>query len=77
MKITKVSGTEIRKVKLDNGAVYAIIGQVKELLEKQIIFPDNTSGNLEKWLGIEKNGEIFKEFNTLEEAKNYYRLIIF
>lgn len=77
MKITKVSGTEIRRVKLDNGAVYAIIGQVKELLEKQIIFPDNTSGNLEKWLGIEKNGEIFKEFNTLEEAKNYYRLIIF
>lgn len=77
MKITKVSGTEIRRVKLDNGSVYAIIGQVKELLEKQIIFPDNTSGNLEKWLGIEKNGEIFKEFNTLEEAKNYYRLIIF
>lgn len=76
MKVTKVSGTEIRKVKLDNGAVYAIIGQVKELLEKQIIFSDNTSGNLEKWLGIEKNGDIFKEFNTLEEAKSYYRTIL-
>ena len=75
MKITKVTGTEIRRVKLDNGTVYAIIGQVKELLDKEIIFPDNTSGNENKWLGIEKGGDIFKEFNTLEDAKNYYRSI--
>lgn len=76
MKITKVIGTEIRKAKLEDGTVYAIIGQVKELLEKEIIFPDNTYGNEEKWLGIEKQGEIFREFNTLEEAKNYYRNLI-
>lgn len=75
MKFTKVVDTEIRKAKFDDGTVYAIIGQVKELLEKEIIFPDNTSGNEEKWLGIEKNGDIFKEFNTLEDAKNYYRSI--
>lgn len=76
MKITKVIGTEIRKAKTEDEKVYAIIGQVKELLEKEIIFPDNTYGNEEKWLGIEKKGEIIREFNTLEEAKNYYRNLI-
>jgi hypothetical protein len=78
MKFTKVVDTEIRKAKFDDGTIYAIIGQVKELLEKEIIFPDNTdntSGNEEKWLGIEKNGDVFREFNTLEDAKNYYRSI--
>ena len=75
MKFTKVVGTEICKAKLDDGTIYAIIGQVKELLEKEIIFPDNTSGNEEKWLGIENNGDNFKEFNTLQDAKNYYRSI--
>lgn len=75
MKFTKLKGTEIRKAKFDDGTVYAIIGQVKELLANDIIFIDNTSGNEEKWLGIEKNGDIIKEFNTLEVAKNYYRTI--
>ena len=75
MKFTKVVDTEIRKAKVDDGTVYAIIAQVKELLEKEIIFPDNTSGKEEKWLGIEKNGAVFREFNTLEDAKNYYRSI--
>lgn len=75
MKFTKVVGTEIRKVKFDDGTVYAIIGQVKELLEKEIIFHDNTFGNEEKWLGIEKCGDVIREFNTLEDVKNYYRSI--
>lgn len=75
MKFTKVVGTEIRKAKLDNGTVYAFIGQVKELLENDIIFIDNTLGNEEKWLGIEKKGNAIKEFSTLESAKNYYRSI--
>lgn len=75
MKITKIIDTEIRKAKLEDGTVYAIIGQVKELLEKEIIFPDNTYGNEEKWLGIEEKGNIIREFETLEEAKNYYRKI--
>lgn len=35
MKFTKVVDTEIRKAKLDDGTVCAIIGQVKELLEKK------------------------------------------
>lgn len=76
MKFTKVINTEIRKAKLDDGTVYAIIGRVGELLEKNIIFPENTQGNEEKWLGIEKGGEVFKEFNTLEDAKAYYRNLI-
>ena len=75
MKFTKVVGTEIRKAKRDDGTVYAVIGQVKELVEKEIIFFDNTSGNEEIWLGIEKNGDTIKEFTTLEDAKNYYRTI--
>ena len=73
MKITKIKDTEIRRVKNDDGAVYAIIGEVKELLEKEIIFSDNTVGNENKWLGIEDSGELIREFNSLDEAKNYYR----
>ena len=73
MKITKIKDTEIRRVKNDNGTVYAIIGEVKELLEKEIIFSDNTVGNENKWLGIEESGELIREFNSLDDAKNYYR----
>ena len=73
MKITKITGTEIRRAKNDDGTVYAIIGEVKELLEKEIIFPDNTNGNENKWVGIEKSGEFIREFNSLDDAKNYYR----
>lgn len=73
MKITKIKDTEIRRVIRDDVTVYAIIGEVKELLEKDIIFSDNTAGNENKWLGIEKSGEIIREFNSLDDAKNYYR----
>ena len=73
MKITKIKDTEIRRVKNDDGTVYAIIGEVKELLEKEIIFSDNTVGNENKWLGIEDSGELIREFNSLDDAKNYYR----
>ena len=73
MKITKIKDTEIRRVNRDDVTVYAIIGEVKELLEKDIIFSDNTAGNENKWLGIEKSGEIIREFNSLDDAKNYYR----
>ena len=73
MKITKIKDTEIRRAKNDDGTVYAIIGEVKELLEKEIIFSDNTAGDGNKWLGIEESGELIREFNSLDEAKNYYR----
>lgn len=73
MKFTKVVDTGIRKAKLDDGTVYAVIGQVKELVERDIIYPDNTIGNEDKWLGIENNGDVVREFNTLAEAKDYYR----
>ena len=73
MKITKIKDTEIRRVKREDGTIYAIIGEVKELLENDIIFSDNTDGNKNKWLGIEKSGEFIREFNNLDDAKNYYR----
>ena len=64
---------EYARQKLDDGTVYAIIGQVRELLVNGVIYLDNTIGNEDKWLGIEKNGDITREFNTLNEAKDYYR----
>ena len=73
MKFTKIVKTGIRKAKLDDGTLYAIIGQVRELLANDIIYVDNTSGNDDKWLGIEDSGNVVREFNTLEEAKDYYR----
>ena len=73
MKITKIKETGIRKAKTEENEVFAIIGQVKELLEKEIIFDENTKGNENKWLGIEKGGEVIREFETLEEPKEYYK----
>ena len=75
MKFTKVVNTGIRKAKLDDGTVYAIIGQVRELLANGVIYLDNIIGKENKWLGIEKNGDVIREFNTLDEAKDYYRKI--
>ena len=74
MKFTKMDNTGIRKAKLDDGTVYAIIGQVRELLVNGVIYVDNTTGNEDKWLGIEANGDVVREFNSLEEAKDYYRI---
>ena len=73
MKITRIKETGIRRAKTENNEVFAIIGQVKELLEKEIIFDDNTKENENKWLGIEEKGEVIREFETLEEAKEYYK----
>ena len=72
MKFTKIINTGIRKAKLDDGTVYAVIGQVRELLANDIIYVDNTTGNEDKWLGIEDNGDVVREFNSLDEAKDYY-----
>ena len=72
MKITRVKETEIRRVWKDAN-VYAIIGRVDDLLKRDIIFNDNVKGNEEKWLGIEDLGNKITEFETLEEAKEYYR----
>lgn len=73
MRITRVKGTDIRKVYKDQNSVYAIIGRVDDLVKRNLIFKDNTEGNEEKWLGIEDLGNKITEFETLEEAKNYYR----
>ena len=71
MKITKVKDTEIRRVWKDAN-VYAIIGRVGDLAERNIIFDDNVKGNENKWLGIEDSGNKITEFETLEKAKEYY-----
>ena len=71
MKFYKIVNTEIRKAELDDGSLYAVIGKVKELFENNLICVDND----EKWLGIELGTNIIKEFNSLEDAKNYYRTI--
>ena len=76
MKFTKIVNTGIRKVKLEDGTVYAIIGGVGGLLANGIIYVDNTIDNEGKWIGIEKNGDVVREFNTLNEAKDYYREIL-
>lgn len=72
MKITKIKDTEIRRVWKDAN-VYAIIGRVGDLAERNIIFDDNVKGNENKWLGIEDSGNKITEFETLEEAKDHYR----
>lgn len=73
MRITRVKGTDIRKVYKDQNSVYAVIGRVDDLVKRNMIFKDNTKGNEEKWLGIEDLGNRITEFTTLEEAKDYYR----
>ncbi len=75
IKFYKVKDTEIRKVAEvdDQGQVKevkGIIGKVAELLEKEIIFPDNTAGNEEKWLVVCKSGLDITEFDSLQEAKD-------
>lgn len=49
----------------------AIIGQVVELLENEVIFDDNTKGNEEKWLVVMTNGLEIKEFESISEAKDF------
>lgn len=73
MRITRVKGTDIRKVYKDQNSVYAVIGRVDDLVKRNLIFKDNTEGNEEKWLGIEDLGNKITEFETLEEAKDHYR----
>lgn len=83
-KFFKIKDTEIRKVYEcnDNGEkirVVALIGQVAELLKKEIIYHDNTAGNYNKWLALALDGASIYEFETLKEAKtfvteNYKRL---
>ncbi|MDD6489000.1 MAG: hypothetical protein PUG48_04185 [Clostridia bacterium] len=78
LKFFKVDGTGIRRVievsdKGEKLKVYCIIGRVDELLEKDIIFADNTKGNEDKWLVIENQGDVITEKTSLEEAKDYCR----
>jgi len=72
MRITRVKGTDIRKVYKDQNNVYAVICRVDDLVKRNIIFKDNTESNEEKWLSIEDSGNKVIEFTTLEEAKSYY-----
>lgn len=74
VKFRKILDTDIRRAYLYDGennlgCIY-LIGQVSELLEKDIIFADNTKGNENKWLTVTKGGDI-SEHETLEQAKDY------
>ena len=75
IKFTRNKETNIRRAWLadDAGnkvAVIAVLGTVSDLLKSEIIFPDNTVGNDDKYLVIDRCGYI-REFNTLDEAKTY------
>lgn len=75
IKFFKVKGTEIRRaVEVNDAGVkvcaVAVIGKVADLLAADLIFEDNTSGNMDKWLVISMpTGASIREFDTLEEAK--------
>ena len=56
----------------ESGAMMCIIGQVSELLAMKLIEDDNTQGNLDKWLLIDRMGRVF-EFDTKKEAKEAAR----
>ena len=77
IKFYKIKDTEIRRVaEIDSEGrvkeVKAIIGKVNDLLKQKIIFPDNTTGNQDKWLVISKhNVSDIAEFSSLEAAKRY------
>lgn len=75
IKFTRNKETNIRRAWLadDAGnkvAVVAVLGTVSDLLSCELIFPDNVRGNEDKYLVIDRVGNI-REFNTLDEAKTY------
>ena len=69
---------EIRKIAdcwadgTNTGRVFGLIGQVKDLVKENIIFPENTKGNEDKWLIVMNDDDsTIYEFSSLEEAKDY------
>lgn len=82
IKFYKVKDSEIRRVCEVNDTgekvrPVAVIGTVKELLEREWILPDGTAGNLEKWLVLALRAEqVIAECDTLEQAKNAVRAVI-
>ena len=80
IKFYKVKDSEIRRVCEVNDAGekvrhVAVIGTVKELLAREWILPDETEGNLEKWLVLALR-QCIAECDTLEQAKNAARSVL-
>lgn len=78
IKFTKVEKAEIRKayeVNLEGEKlrVVAIIGHVRELADRLLIYATIDKSNCEKWLVIEENGEKITEHDSLDDAKAYVR----
>lgn len=77
IKFFKTHDTEtIRKVyDTDTEKVIALIGRVDEMIQKEIIFPDEVPyQNYNKWLSITNENEPqIEEFLTLNEAKDYWK----
>lgn len=74
MKFLKYKANpEIIAVVSDNGKTLCIIGQVSDLLKMNLIYEDNTSGNFDKWLLIDRFGRCV-EFDSKKDAKVAARL---
>ena len=73
IKFFKIQGTEIRRavdvIDDHHKTILGYIGQVKELVERNLIFRDNTEGNMDKWLFISCDAQDIREFRDLATAK--------
>lgn len=75
IKFFKMKDCEIRRAfEVDDAGnkikCVALIGRVKELLEKEIIFEDCTKGNMDKWLVIYPDNDVVtKDYPSLADAK--------
>lgn len=73
MEFYKMKNAEIFIGKSESGVTLCIIGQVSDLLAKELLLPDNTEGKENKWLLIDRLGAV-QEYNSKEEAKAAARL---
>ena len=60
----------------ESGAMMCIIGQVHELLAMKLIENENTEGNLDKWLVIDRTGRVFEFDTKKKQKKRLYRNLI-
>lgn len=75
VEMIKEKGTRLYSIwngDIDNMFKYAIIGKVKDLVERGIIDRKVVIGNEEKWIGIRESSNEIIVFDTLRDAKIYY-----
>ena len=71
IRIKRYGYTNLYRAMTEDGEVYAVIGQVKELKQFNLVRTEGIEpeGTNEKWLVLKAMGEDISEFETLEEAK--------